>query len=216
MADAVTAGSCTLLLQSVLPCCVVRDDERAIHVVLRGGTNVAFSPPIDYTIHVALPLMRRLTGMEASVSLKRRGFFPRGGGEITLTVSPKERLAAFRMLERGDVVELQGIVLGSEQTLKELQSSLLQTLREEPALGNLSLQLSQEVIAASVSSAAVVIWAKTEGGCVLGASALSEKRVNPHQLAGQAVESLRESLSHGGCVDEHMQDQANSFASSCA
>mmetsp|Transcript_12029 Transcript_12029/g.41739 ORF Transcript_12029/g.41739 Transcript_12029/m.41739 type:complete len:213 (-) Transcript_12029:1890-2528(-) len=155
--------------------------------------------------------MRRLTGMEASVSLKRRGFFPRGGGEITLTVSPKERLAAFRMLERGDVVELQGIVLGSEQTLKELQSSLLQTLREEPALGNLSLQLSQEVIAASVSSAAVVIWAKTEGGCVLGASALSEKRVNPHQLAGQAVESLRESLSHGGCVDEHMQDQLMIF-----
>ena len=87
-------------------------------------------------------------------------------------------------------------MLGSEQTLKELESSLLQTLREEPgelpyvrvsftpwftpraALGKLSLQLSQEVIAASVSSAAVVIWAKTEGGCVLGASALSEKRVN--------------------------------------
>lgn len=57
----------------------------AVSVDVIGGTNVAFSPPIDHTIHVLLPLLRHM-GVAAATECRiiKRGWNPRGGGRVTL------------------------------------------------------------------------------------------------------------------------------------
>lgn len=44
---------------------------------LRGGTDAAMAPPVGYVQHVLLPMLHRLQGVEASIDLQRRGFFPK-------------------------------------------------------------------------------------------------------------------------------------------
>lgn len=74
------AGSTMLMLQAALPplifCAPI-----GTHLVLRGGTDAAFAPPVDHTRLVLVPLLR-LFGVQLSLHLVSRGFFPRGGGEV--------------------------------------------------------------------------------------------------------------------------------------
>ena len=55
------------------------------HVTIRGGTHAPFSPPFPYIRHVYLPMLWHM-GVHAQVELQRYGWYPAGGGEITLTI----------------------------------------------------------------------------------------------------------------------------------
>lgn len=88
--DCKTAGSCTLLVQSILPCLLfAKPDENGNQVStveLRGGTDVAMAPPVDYLRYVLIPTLKSRFGIDAEVELIRRGFYPVGGGIIKLRV----------------------------------------------------------------------------------------------------------------------------------
>jgi RNA 3'-terminal phosphate cyclase (ATP) len=53
----------------------------------------------------------------------------------------------------------------------------------------------------------VVLWAETEGGCVIGGSAVSRKGMKPEVVGSSAAEELLKALGEGGCVDKYLQDQ---------
>ena len=44
---------------------------------LRGGTDASMAPPVAYIQQVLLPMLQRLQGIEASIDLQKRGFFPK-------------------------------------------------------------------------------------------------------------------------------------------
>jgi RNA 3'-terminal phosphate cyclase (ATP) len=56
-ADVGTAGSVTLLFDALLPVSVAVEAPLAVRA--RGGTDVQWSPPLDYARLVKLPLLRR-------------------------------------------------------------------------------------------------------------------------------------------------------------
>ena len=86
-ADARTAGAVSLVAQSFVP--VAAFAGRASRVSLTGGTDVPNAPPIGYLKHCLAPCLRAHLGIEIDAEVTRRGYFPRGGGEATLTVVPK-------------------------------------------------------------------------------------------------------------------------------
>jgi len=86
-ADARTAGAISLVAQSFVP--VAAFAGRATRVSLTGGTDVPNAPPIGYLKHCLAPCLRAHLGIEIDAEVTRRGYFPRGGGEATLTVVPK-------------------------------------------------------------------------------------------------------------------------------
>lgn len=49
--------------------------------------------------------------------------------------------------------------------------------------------------------------AETETGCLLAGSALGEKGQSSESVGEAAAQELVRNLNHGGCVDEHLQDQ---------
>ena len=83
--DIETAGSITLLLQALLmPCCFA---DKKTRLRLKGGTDVKWSMPFDYFKEILLPQLRKYDNID--VSLQRRGYYPKGGGKVDITIKPK-------------------------------------------------------------------------------------------------------------------------------
>lgn len=89
-ADVHTAGAVSLVAQSFVP--VAAFAGRVSRVSLTGGTDVPNAPPIGYLKHCLAPCLRAHLGIEIDAEVTRRGYFPRGGGEATLTVVPPKGL----------------------------------------------------------------------------------------------------------------------------
>jgi RNA 3'-terminal phosphate cyclase (ATP) len=157
--DTQTAGSVCLLMQTILPFALFRgtiankskdggndDDDELLRFVLKGGTDADFAPPLDYYRYVFLPMLRNYSclggrkidakhGIEEwehaiELSLIRRGFYPRGGGEVRVAIHRLSSnalplpLPAIRLTERGTVV---GIIIRAFAA-GNCQRSMAQTL----------------------------------------------------------------------------------------
>ena len=98
-----TAGSCTLVLQTVWPALMLADAPSRLK--LAGGTHNPMAPPFHFLERCYAPLLRRL-GAGSELALRRLGFYPAGGGEIDVTIHPAaDTLRPFDLIERGDRVE---------------------------------------------------------------------------------------------------------------
>lgn len=96
-----TAGSTTLVLQTVLPALLLADAPSAL--VLEGGTHNPWAPPVDFLQRVYLPQLNRM-GPRVTITLDRHGFHPAGGGKLRARIEPTERLRGFDLIERGELL----------------------------------------------------------------------------------------------------------------
>ncbi|MBB3196839.1 RNA 3'-terminal phosphate cyclase [Roseateles terrae] len=94
-----TAGSCLLVLQTVWPALMLADGPSTLH--LSGGTHNPMAPPFHFLARAFAPLMERL-GATATLTLRRAGFYPAGGGEVLVQVQPAAHtLQPFDLIDRG-------------------------------------------------------------------------------------------------------------------
>jgi RNA 3'-terminal phosphate cyclase (ATP) len=103
-----TAGSATLVLQTVLPALMLADGPSRL--TLEGGTHNPAAPPFDFLERTFLPLLGRM-GPRVTVALERYGFYPAGGGRFTAEIQPVERLAPLMLSERTAVTGRRAIGL---------------------------------------------------------------------------------------------------------
>lgn len=96
-----TAGSCTLVLQTVLPPLLAATGESSVRIT--GGTHNRAAPPFDFLARSFQPLLARM-GADVSLELASHGFFPRGGGEIRARIRPAARLTPLSLTARGEFV----------------------------------------------------------------------------------------------------------------
>lgn len=64
-----------------------------------------FAPPVDYVQKVLLPILTRF-GINVELNIIRRGYYPKGGGEIVVRVNPVRVLQAVELVERGDILSV--------------------------------------------------------------------------------------------------------------
>jgi RNA 3'-terminal phosphate cyclase (ATP) len=100
-----TAGSATLVLQTVLPALLHAQGPSTL--MLEGGTHNPAAPPFDFLEKAYLPLLRRM-GADVRVTLERPGFYPAGGGRFRVDVHPV-RLQPLHLLERGRVLRTEAV-----------------------------------------------------------------------------------------------------------
>lgn len=110
-----TAGSTTLVLQTVLPPLLLASGPSRL--TLTGGTHNPHAPPFDFLARVLAPLLDRMAAAREAVGpiattsepptkplelqLVRPGFYPAGGGEFTATINPPSAWRGLELLERG-------------------------------------------------------------------------------------------------------------------
>lgn len=85
--DTGTAGSISLILQVLIPISLIC--KRKIEANIRGGTDVIWSPTIDYTRFVLGEAYSRM-GINFSLELIKRGYYPKGNGEVKLEIFPSK------------------------------------------------------------------------------------------------------------------------------
>lgn len=120
-----TAGSCTLVLQTILPALWFADAPSTVSV--SGGTHNRAAPPVDFLIRAWLPLVARM-GVTQTLTLKRHGFYPAGGGEVVATVTPcTSPLRALHLTERGaqQALRAEGIVAGVRGSVARRELDML-------------------------------------------------------------------------------------------
>jgi RNA 3'-terminal phosphate cyclase (ATP) len=113
IADIHTAGSVALLLQTALPCALLNRSNPS-KLILKGGTNVSFSPSCDFMKMVFFPHLVKMGINHNSINfnIEKRGYYPRGGGEFIVDVQPIKSINAIDLVDRGEVVSIRGIVYG--------------------------------------------------------------------------------------------------------
>jgi len=94
-----TAGSCTLVLQTVLPALLTADRPSTLR--LSGGTHNPMAPPVQFLQRAYCRLLAGM-GAEIDVKLERFGFYPAGGGEVVASVTPCAQLRPRTWMERGE------------------------------------------------------------------------------------------------------------------
>jgi RNA 3'-terminal phosphate cyclase (ATP) len=83
--DVGSAGSTTLVLQTILPPLLLADAPSTI--TLAGGTHNIYAPPLDFLIKSFLPIVNRL-GPNVTITPERFGFYPAGGGRFSVRIEP--------------------------------------------------------------------------------------------------------------------------------
>ncbi|KIP01267.1 hypothetical protein PHLGIDRAFT_131317 [Phlebiopsis gigantea 11061_1 CR5-6] len=216
-ADPGTAGSTTLLLQVSYPTLVFSSSSEPSSLTLRGGTNASLAPQIDYTEQIFLPFLRARLGLCPSLTVRKRGYYPKGGGEVQLSIPPvRGPLHAVTLTERGAVKTISGraYVAGYPARLAhEIRAAAVSTLVDagiDPGIINLTAVREKDTDAVGRGSG-IVLWAETENGCRLGGSSTGLREEDLSSLGRTAAEELVRNIAHGGCVDEYLQDQVIIF-----
>jgi len=96
--DIGSAGSTTLVLQTVLPALMIAGGPSQLW--LEGGTHNIYAPPVDFLEKAFLPILARM-GPKVEVTIERPGFYPAGGGRIRVGIRPEPRLRRIELTERG-------------------------------------------------------------------------------------------------------------------
>ena len=88
--DIGSAGSASLVIQTVLPALFLTDKPSTVAVT--GGTHNPMAPPFDFLRESFLPAISA-GGFWADCKLIKHGFFPAGGGRITFNIQSRQRNA---------------------------------------------------------------------------------------------------------------------------
>lgn len=194
-----SAGSCTLVLQTILPALWFADGPSSLSV--SGGTHNPAAPPADFLIRSWLPLMRRM-GVEMEIELLRHGFYPAGGGEVRATVRPVQAWQPMHLNTRGDlrVVQAIGVVAGlpAEIAKREMQRAASQ-------LGVLDEVL--RVLPANEGPGNVLMLALEYPEVTEIFSVCGERGVPAETVADRAAYLARRYRDSGAPVGEHLADQ---------
>jgi RNA 3'-terminal phosphate cyclase (ATP) len=195
-----TAGSTTLILQTVLPALILASGPSRL--TLEGGTHNPMAPPFEFLDRAFLPLLRRM-GPSVEVTLERAGFYPAGGGRLSVTVTPAAKLQGFDLLERGEIRNRRGTVL-----LANLAGHIAD--REVQTLGRLTSWEPTSFEIRRVDSAgpgnAVLLELESEAVTEIF-TAIGEIGVSAEAVAERAVKEMRSYMVADVPVGEHLADQ---------
>jgi RNA 3'-phosphate cyclase len=199
-ADVGTAGSVTLVLQALLP--VLLAARAPSRVVVTGGTDVRQAPTWDYFREVLLGLLARM-GLRVRATLARRGYYPRGGGEVAVEVEPgvpaalelREQPASWRIRGEAHVAHL-------PVTIAERMRDAARAVVGEAEIGARALGPEE----AAGTGGAITLCAESEAG-LLGASRVAERGVRAEALGTAAGQELAADLASGANLDVHAADQ---------
>jgi RNA 3'-terminal phosphate cyclase (ATP) len=201
-----TAGSVTLVADALLPLATVLPDDLCVRI--DGGTDVKWSPPVAYHRRVKLPLLADV-GLDATLEVDRRGFYPAGGGQVTLRLAPSS-LDRLDLTARGRPVEATVTAVASEDLAAAEVAERLATTVADGVDATLGATVPVATDAASVSTTSTgagVTLAVTYDATRAGFDALGEPGVPAETVGETVLEAWRTWRDGPGVVDRHLADQ---------
>jgi len=196
-----TAGSGTLVLQTVLPALLTASDRSTL--TIEGGTHNPLAPPFDFLARSFMPLIHRM-GPSVELELRRPGFYPAGGGRFHARIEPAKRLSALALNERGAIQSRRAKVWLSKLT-PEIADRELAVVREELRWSAEECSI-ENVPHPKGPGNAVVLEIQTEHVTAIF-TGFGERGRPAEEVAREAVTSAKAWLQAEVPVDEYLADQ---------
>jgi RNA 3'-terminal phosphate cyclase (ATP) len=204
-----SAGSVALLFQALLlPLACAAAPSR---LTLIGGTHVPWSPPVHYLAEVFLPALGRL-GLEATVTLRRFGWYPAGGGEVLATVTPAPRLTGLTAAKPQPGAPVRGVSIVSRlpRSIAERQARSAAACLAAAGLGaDIAVEEDQAALGPGT-----FMFLAVHGHA--GFSALGRRGLPAEQVGEAAAAALVAWTASGAALDDHLADQVLPFVALAA
>lgn len=196
-----TAGSCTLVLQTVLPALLMADTPSTLR--LAGGTHNPMAPPVQFLQRAWCPRVAEM-GARIDVRLERFGFYPAGGGEVTASVEPCKQLAPRSWLERGARKDCyaESFTAGIPGKVAERELECV-----GKAMNWSGEQLRVRGLPGDQGPGNALMLTFEYEHVTEVFTAFGEKSVSAENVARQAVNRARQYLASGAAVAEYLGDQ---------
>jgi len=196
-----SAGSTTLVLQTILPVLLTADAPSK--VVIEGGTHNPFAPPFPFLERTFIPLINRM-GPTVRLTLHRPGFFPAGGGKLEVDIEPVARLGRLELTGRGEVqgIRATAIVAGLPRHIAERELKVLGRQLDLPAS---HLQVQEERAAHGPGNVVLIEIALPEVTEVV--TGFGQRGKPAERVAREAAMEAKAFLEAGVPVGQHLADQ---------
>jgi len=211
-----TAGAIGLVYQILSIACAGFHGEQGdkIEIIVEGGATYGkWAPPVSYIKNILVPLLDRI-GFSSDISVKRQGFYPKGGAAAKITFYPVNELAGIDLSDRGTIVSIEGDSVASANLrnthVADRQATSLVDAMKAKFPGVKSHVIANYVDALNPGSG-IVAWAKTSTGCVIGSDAIGEQRLPAEKVGRECARGLIKVLSSPATVDEYASDQLIPF-----
>ncbi len=217
--DFQTAGSIPLFLQTILPVSIFSKNPVFLH--LKGGTDVPGAMTFDYFENVILKVVSKII-KDIDIKILRRGYYPKGGGEVKIYLKGKNSLYDFKDLnefrkflkenlnlnfERGRILKINGKI-SSSISLKEKKVCERIKEKAENVLinrGYRDFHFKYSYEDSLSPGCSFTIWAELENNGLIGNDILCKKGVPAENLAEICVNDFLDMVLKNS-VDYHLSD----------
>ena len=196
-----TAGSCTLVLQTLMPALLFADAPSTLQVT--GGTHNPMAPPAQF---LQRAYCRAMADMEASIDIRlnRFGFYPAGGGEVIAKIEPCKQLRSFEWMTRGErkAAYAESFIASVPLNVAKRELECIGT-----GMGWEESQLLVRGLPADQGPGNVLLITLEHEHVTEVFTAFGEKSVRAEAVARQALQDARRYIASKAAVGEYLADQ---------
>ncbi len=228
--DIGTAGSISLFLQGVLLPAMFATGKVTLNI--KGGTCGKWQASVDYIQNLLFPQLRRFVD-KLELKVLKRGYYPKGGGEVVVEVSPRfnltkyeslgslleelsAKLCKIKLVEQGKLQQVRGVVNVSSELVDAEVGERIQ--RAASAGFEVPVNVRVDYAKTLNVGGEVLLWGVFgEGGVdfdnpvLIGSSGLLDKRKSSEELGKEVARMLQKEMDSECAVDEHLADQLVMF-----
>lgn len=197
-----TAGSIPLILSAIIP--AASQNGAGCDLEISGGTDVKWSPTIDYFKFVVLPAFRSI-GIECTIDILRRGYYPKGKGVVRACVKPSNKINPLHMISRNSSpISLISICSNLPHNIAERQkSAAINYLNERNVTCNESMINIETAISPGSS---ILLYSVSQKGSFIGADMIGERGKPAEKVGIQAAKLFLKEYFSKAPIDMHLGD----------
>lgn len=205
--DLGTAASIPLVLQAVIPAVSLMGVSYDIDLV--GGTDVPWSPTSDYLGRVVQPAMRA-AGVGFSFDVRRRGYYPNGGGRASVHIDPCRRVEAMELSTRRGPGEAKAETVSVVSRCGKLPVGVAERQARAAVafLRERGVEVGRKEVALeeSFSPGTSVLVSQVGDECYIGGDSIGARGKPSEAVGREACESFLAAYEAGARVDAHLAD----------
>lgn len=229
-----TAGSITLLLQALILPSLFAPGK--VTFKIKGGTCGKWQASVDYLQNILLPYLERFV-TKIEIKLNKRGYYPKGGGEVEFSISPRFKLKDYdslshllediiyrtckiELIKQGELEYIKGIINCSADLMdKEVSERISNAIKN--SLQDLEVPIKIKTAYSNTLSTGgeILIWGifsknskvSFDNPVMISSDMILDKNKSSEQIGKEVAESFRETLKTEGATDKFLADQLIQF-----
>jgi len=200
--DIGTAGSIPMILQTIIPAVALSGKSLSVQII--GGTDVKMSPTADYLRLVVLKAYKSI-GINFSLNILKRGYYPKGGGIIHAEISPCKNIRSLDLLNRQSVEpKIANVCCQLPKNVAERQiSSALLTLEKRGVRCGVYSSSFESSLSPGTS---ILVYSESDFGTYIGGDSIGEREKSAEKVGEEAVQNFYESYQTNVPIDRYLAD----------